>query len=209
MMAAGVALPNREVGMVIYGRSWGRREARVSFSRILRRVLRLSWAGAFIFVFIQSGLRAEEAKPALALSGFFLLDTSGEQRDQTVEHNARLARFDDIMHDELSNSGKFSLVTMKCPQPRCTAQDMTLAQLLQSAKDAGARFLVIGAVEKMSTLVLWLRPEVYDVASGQMVFNRLLTFRGDNDEAWQRAAHYAAKEVIKNAPTADRQPPAP
>jgi hypothetical protein len=195
--------------MVLYDRSSGRHEARRSFSRILRWVSSLSFAGAFIFVFAQSGLRAEGAEPALALSGFFLLDSSGEQRDQTAEHNARLARFDDIMHDELSKSGRFALVEMKCPQSRCTAQNMTLDQLLQSAKDAGARFLVIGAVEKMSTLVLWARLEVYDVGSRQMVFNRLFTFRGDNDEAWQHAAHYVAKEVIKNAPTPDRQTPTP
>jgi len=143
---------------------------------------------------------AAESPPSLALSGFFLIDTSGEQRDQTAEHNARLTRFDGIMRDEISRSGKFALVEMKCPQPRCTAQDMTLDQLRESARGAGARFLVIGAVEKMSTLVLWARLEVYDVASGQMVFNRLFTFRGDNDEAWRRAADYVARELIRNAP---------
>jgi Protein of unknown function (DUF2380) len=144
---------------------------------------------------------AAESPPSLALSGFFLIDTSGEQRDQTAEHDARLSRFDGIMREDLAKSGKFALVKMNCPQSSCTAQSMKLDQLLESAKGAGARFLVIGAVEKMSTLVLWARLEVYDVASGQMVFNRLFTFRGDNDEAWQRAAHYVANELIKNAPT--------
>jgi hypothetical protein len=77
---------------------------------------------------------------------------------------------------------------------------LQLDDMLDRAKGAGARFVTVGAVEKMSTLVLWTRFEVYDVPSRQIVFNRLLTFRGDNDEAWQRAARYAARELIKNAP---------
>ncbi|WP_245444923.1 DUF2380 domain-containing protein [Pseudaminobacter soli (ex Li et al. 2025)] len=193
-------------------RSLSEREVQVFSSRVLSRNKRngacraiarqagLSAIGGLFLCSIALPAAMAESPPSLALSGFFLLDTSGEQRDQTAEHNARLARFDGIMRDELSKSGKFALVNMNCPQPGCTAQSVKLDQLLESAKAAGARFLVIGAVEKMSTLVLWARLEVYDVASRQMVFNRLFTFRGDNDEAWQRAAHYIANELIKNAP---------
>lgn len=138
--------------------------------------------------------------PVLALSGFFLLDSSGEQRDQSAEHAARLQRFDGILRDELAASGRFTLVQMECPPQGCTGQAMTPDELLDSAGEAGARFLAMGAVEKMSTLVLWSRLEVYDVASRKLVFNRLFTFRGDNDEAWQRAAHYIARDLVRNAP---------
>jgi len=173
---------------------------RLSAQRFRRPAAILSLVGALLLCPIGVAARAAGNPPSLALSGFFLVDTSGEQRNQTAEHAARLARFDAIMHDELSRSGRFALKQMKCADPRCSGQAMTLAQLLSSARDAGARFLAIGAVEKMSTLVLWARLEVYDVASGQMVFNRLFTFRGDNDEAWRRAADYVARELIKNAP---------
>jgi hypothetical protein len=142
-----------------------------------------------------------ENRPSLALSGVFLLDSSGEPRDQTAEHDARLERFDGIMHDELAVSGRFTLAEMKCPQPRCSGQSMTMDELFSRAKDAGARFLAVGAVEKMSTLVLWARLEVYDTASRKIVFNRLITFRGDNDAAWRRAAHYVARVLITNAPS--------
>lgn len=148
-----------------------------------------------------SRAHAAENRPSLAISGFFLIDTSGEQRNQTAEHEARLERFDDVMRKDIAGSGRFALVEMKCPQPRCSGQSMTMDELLRYARDAGARFLAVGAVEKMSTLVLWARLEVYDVATRKMVFNQLFTFRGDNDEAWQRAAHYVANEFIKNAPT--------
>lgn len=143
-------------------------------------------------------LSADE--PSLALSGFFLLDSSGEQRDQRAEHAVRLQHLDEILRNELDRSGRFALVEMDCPSQGCSGQAMKLDELLGRAQAAGARFLVVGAVEKMSTLVLWSRLEVYEIASRKMVFDRLFTFRGDNDEAWRRAAHYMARDLIRNAP---------
>jgi hypothetical protein len=148
-----------------------------------------------------SSANAAESRPSLAISGFFLVDTSGEQRDQTAEHEARLKRFDDIVHQQVAQSDQFTLVEMKCPQSRCDGQSTTIQELLRHARHAGARYLAVGAIHKMSTLVLWVRLEVYDVGSSKMVFNRLFTFRGDNDEAWQRAADYVARELIKSAPS--------
>ncbi len=153
-----------------------------------------------LFFAIVSNARASEERLSMALGDFYLVDSSGEVRNQDAEHDARLKRFDEIMHDELSKSGKFSLAQMQCPEAGCTSKELQLDDMLDRAKGAGARFVTVGAVEKMSTLVLWTRFEVYDVPTRQIVFNRLLTFRGDNDEAWQRAARYAARELIKNAP---------
>ncbi|MGB3386515.1 MAG: DUF2380 domain-containing protein [Pseudaminobacter sp.] len=161
--------------------------------------LPVAFLGALILC-LASPATARAEPLALALSGFFLVDSSGEQRDQSAEHAVRLQRFDGILQEELAGSGRFALVEMKCPPQGCTGQAMKLDELLELAGEAGARFLAVGAVEKMSTLVLWSRLEVYDVASGKLAFNRLFTFRGDNDEAWQRAAHYIARDLIKNAP---------
>ncbi|WP_052958153.1 DUF2380 domain-containing protein [Aquamicrobium sp. LC103] len=154
--------------------------------------------------FLSSPIRADENRISLALADYFLADTSGEERDQTAEHAARLAHFDEILHDELAVSDKFELVEIDCLQPRCTGENMRLKQLLELARQAGARFLAVGAVNKMSTLVLWSRVEVYDVTTGKMVFDRLITFRGDNDEAWRRTALYTARELIRNAPAGKR-----
>lgn len=143
---------------------------------------------------------ASAAGVALALSDFFLVDSSGEARDQSAEHAERLKRMGEIVATELSGSGSFVLVQMSCPPPGCNGQAMNLEELLQRARTAGARFLAVGAVEKMSTLVLWSRLEVYDVDSGKLAFNRLFTFRGDNDEAWRRAALYMARDLLRNVP---------
>jgi len=44
----------------------------------------------------------------------------------------------------------------------------------------------------MSTLVLNARVIALDAATGQVVADKLYTFRGDNDEAWRRAEGFVA-----------------
>ena len=53
---------------------------------------------------------------------------------------------------------------------------------------------MFGAVQKLSSLVLWARASVIDTASGQPVLERLLTFRGDNDE------FVCARRLVPGAP---------
>ena len=59
-----------------------------------------------------------------------------------------------------------------------------LARLVQADR------VLIGAVDKVSTLIGSLRLRIVDVATGQSIFSRVLGFRGDTDEAWQRAARF-------------------
>ena len=73
------------------------------------------------------------------------------------------------------------------------------------ARAAGARFVVLGGVHKMSTLVQWAKIQIADEEQGQVVFDRLLTFRGDTDEAWQRAESFLARDVLQSAPTFGKQ----
>ena len=42
---------------------------------------------------------------------------------------------------------------------------------------------MVGGIHKMSTLVQWAKAEVIDLRSGQIVLDRLFTFRGDTDQA--------------------------
>jgi hypothetical protein len=60
----------------------------------------------------------------------------------------------------------------------------------------GAAFKVIGGVQKMSTLVQWAKVAVIDAGAGKVVMEKLYTFRGDNDEAWQRAESFVAREIL-------------
>jgi Protein of unknown function (DUF2380) len=74
--------------------------------------------------------------------------------------------------------------------------DINAAQLVGKAQAAGAAFLVIGSVHKMSTLVQWAKFDIIDVNAQKVVFDRLFSFRCDNDEAWRRAKSFVVREII-------------
>jgi hypothetical protein len=67
---------------------------------------------------------------------------------------------------------------------------------LTPAGQADAKFKVVGGVQKTSTLVQWARVAVIDTGAKKVLFEKLYTFRGDNDEAWDRAEAFLAREVI-------------
>ena len=68
--------------------------------------------------------------------------------------------------------------------------------------DLGDRgFRLHAMIYKMSTLVQWAKAEVIDVRSGQIVLDKLFTFRGDTDQAWRRAEEFISNELITLAPS--------
>ena len=50
-------------------------------------------------------------------------------------------------------------------------------------------------IHKMSTLVQWAKVEAIDAKSGQIMLDRLFTFRGDTDLAWRHAEEYMGKSI--------------
>jgi hypothetical protein len=49
----------------------------------------------------------------------------------------------------------------------------------------------------MSTLVQWAKFDILDVDTQNVVFDRLLTFRGDNDAAWKNAETFLEREILQ------------
>ena len=88
----------------------------------------------------------------------------------------------------MAASGKLKLVTLPCEASQCTAADPGFEPLARQAKQAGARFVVIGAVEKTSTLIGWVKYSVLNVDDQRAICGELITYRGDTDESWRRAA---------------------
>ncbi len=72
---------------------------------------------------------------------------------------------------------------------------MTQDDILAAARAAGADVLLIGTIHKMSTLVQWASVEEIDAKTGQVVLDRLFSFRGDSDDTWARAEAFIADEV--------------
>lgn len=153
------------------------------------------------FAAVSPAAAADDAPSPVPVAVFDLVyvDTSGEPRDQTQEHAARIRRFSDALRSDLARSGKFRIVTPQCGADPCAAGGEP-AELVAQARAAGAKLVVIGGIHKQSTLIQWVKVQAVEVRNERVVLDKLLTFRGDTDEAWQRAEAFAAREVAALVP---------
>jgi hypothetical protein len=131
---------------------------------------------------------------AIAIADFDYIDTSGESVDQTAKHQALLRAFAASVRHDLDLSGKYRVVALCSPEP-CAIGHADPARLADAARGAGATLLLVGGIHKESTLVQWAKASVVDIGTERVIFDRLLTFRGDDDEAWRRAAAFLAADL--------------
>jgi hypothetical protein len=87
-------------------------------------------------------------------------------------------------------------VALDCPPSACSVGEIEAGQLLDKAQAAGASYLLISSFHKLSTLVQWAKFDIVDVKMRNVVFNRLVTFRGDNDKAWGHAESFIVREIL-------------
>ncbi|WGF88381.1 DUF2380 domain-containing protein [Marinivivus vitaminiproducens] len=147
-----------------------------------------------------SDRQATAGTERLAVADFDFIDSSNEPVDRSVVHAARIATFSRSLRDHLAGQGRFVVLRPACGQERCSAGAMPDGDLVRWARDHDARFLAFGGVQKASTLVQWARAEVVDLRTGRVVFQRLLSFRGDTDEAWRHAERFLARALADLPP---------
>jgi Protein of unknown function (DUF2380) len=168
----------------------------------MKRPARLSSAGFGLLVAIAFCIsparqsRAQGEPPMLAVAEIQYIDTSGEVIDQSADHFRRLREFEASLRRDLAASGKVRDATLDCPPNACSVGDIELDPLLDKAQAAGAAYLLISSFHKVSTLVQWAKFDIVDVKSRNVVFNRLVTFRGDNDKAWRHAESFILREIL-------------
>ncbi len=138
-------------------------------------------------------IAASARAQTVAIAGFDYQDSSGEVRDQSAEHAARLAAFPKTIEAGLDQSGHTAIV-LDCA-PACTAGKTPPDVLIGRARQEGATWLLYGGIHKMSTLVQEGLVQVVDIRRNRLVVQRLITFRGDTDESWRHAARFIARSV--------------
>jgi uncharacterized protein YciI len=156
----------------------------------MRKLLGLALCGAF-------AAHGALAAPTVAIAAFDYSDTSGEVRDQRAAHAARLDALDASIGAALQQSGRFTPVKLACATPPCSAHEMDQDSMVAAARAQHARFVVFGGVHKMSTLIQWGQVDVMDAETGKQVLSRLVTFRGDTDDAWDHAASYIGDMLVQ------------
>jgi hypothetical protein len=162
--------------------------------KMLARLLLAGWA-----VSLAAAAHAESpAAKAVAVLDFDYIDTSGEPSDQSAAHAVRLHRFMDALRSDLGKNGKFRIVALSCGSEPCSVQGTGAEGLFDQARKAGAKLLVFGGIHKSSSLVEWGKVQAVDVENNTSVLDKLITFRGDTDEAWDRAEKFVAGELLRN-----------
>ncbi|MCK1404187.1 DUF3280 domain-containing protein [Bradyrhizobium sp. 76] len=124
---------------------------------------------------VSYALAGAETAIGIAMDDFSYTDTSAEPANQTAAHERRLAAFMAALRQDIGGDRRYRLVS--------SAQD-------------GAAFKVIGGIQKTSTLVQWAKIAVIDVGGRKVVMDKLYTFRGDNDESWERAEIFVSREIM-------------
>jgi len=159
-------------------------------------VLLSLFTGLFLASSVISDASAATAGQALAVSvdDFNYIDSSNEPTDQTAAHERRLRAFMTALRDDVTADRRFELVPSSCA-PSCPTEGPALGDRLRAASLAGTQILIIGIVHKRSTLVQLVWTVAIDTTSQRIVFKKFFTFRGDNDEAWQRAERFVSEEV--------------
>ena len=163
------------------------------------------WNNAFAIVSLAVGLllagliggsASRAAEPtSIALAELDYIDSSGELQDQTQKHAALIADFMQALRSDVEQSGKFSVVPLICDGHPCKVRGSNPSDLMRAARNAGAKFLLYGGIHKQSTLIQWAKVEVVDLNRERLVYDRLLSFRGDDANAWQRAEHFLARDL--------------
>lgn len=170
---------------------------RYQWSRLRGRPCRLI-GFALVLAAAPIFLRAHAAEPvSLAVAGFDFVDTSGEVKEQGADHARRLAALDKTVATSLSGENRVTVVSLEC-FGTCSAATDGLEFLSEQAVKAGASHLLIGQVRKMSTLIGGVKFAVIDLSTNRAACDRFLSYRGDTDEAWSRAARYTARDVVKH-----------
>jgi Protein of unknown function (DUF2380) len=131
---------------------------------------------ALASIWLLSGLAVAHSGEAatqavgLTIEDFGYLDTSGEPTDQSAAHQKRLQAFMGALRHDVEADHRYRL-------------------------QAGANIHVVGAIQKQSTLVQWARVRAVDIAANRILFEKIYTFRGDNDDAWQRAEAFVSRDL--------------
>ena len=139
--------------------------------------------------------------PTLLVLPLDMVDISGEIPPRTKEHNDRLAALTQYLARSLAESGSYAIadatpIAAEIDEARsaqrlgdCNGCERDLARLVHADR------VLTGELDKVSTLIGSLRLQIIDVATGRRVVARVLSFRGDTDEAWQHAARFFLRDL--------------
>ncbi len=154
----------------------------------------MRWVG---LMFLAMTISARAA-PLVSVADFDFVDSSGEARDQTAQHEQRMKALKADIIAKINKSGHYEAAALPCGQPICSAGSLDQDSIAKAARGAHAKYVVFGGVHKVSTLIQFGQVGVMDGATGRSVLSRTITFRGDDEAAWQHASDFISQMLLED-----------
>ena len=143
---------------------------------------------------------AEAGRPrTMAVFPVELADTSGEA--PRPGRAGQIAATTEVLADLLEGSSRYRKVDLAPVRDRLAAAGPLHrcgGCWLAMAREAGAEVAALAVVHKVSTLISSMQVWMVDVAARRVILEVAVSLRGDNDEAWRRAAGYLVRNVLLN-----------
>ena len=158
----------------------------MSLSRIRSRI-----RGAALVV-LAAGPAAGDV---VALLPVKFLDTSGEAADQGPAHQARLEDFGATLAGEMAAGPDASIARIATATVAAACTPETPECLVALAREQGADRALFVVVLKTSTLIMQGFATLVDTQAETVTAQRDLSFRGDTDDSWTRAARFLARAL--------------
>ncbi|WP_246669062.1 DUF2380 domain-containing protein [Ancylobacter sp. TS-1] len=168
-------------------------------SDLIPRAVRLAPLAVALALSLSAATPAPAATVRVAVADIGFTDSSGEMRDQSAEHEARRRALTQVLRTDIGGDAGHESLALTC-EGACRLDAEGVEALRQRAGAAGAAYLLVGSVHKMSTLVMSMRVAVLETGTGRLVVERLLSFRGDNDAGWRHAGDFVTREVVSGLP---------
>lgn len=118
-----------------------------------------------------------------------------------AENEAKITKFTEHLRNELNDKTRFNIITDATSLEKLDAANdsMDLQNCngceMKLAKELGASLVVMPNVFRMSHLISTLHVEFKDVETGKLIKRKSYDFRGNTDQAWERAIKYAVRDL--------------
>lgn len=145
-----------------------------------------------VFALVGSAWMAQAESLAVMPIKFF--DTSHEAKDQREDHLRRTG----LMTTELIRvtegaTSALSLLPREVVAAACSPE--TVPCLIALAKESGSDLALFVVVHKTSTLIMQIFVQLVDLETETIRYDRNLSFRGDTDESWVKAAAFLGRSL--------------
>lgn len=145
---------------------------------------------------------AASSLPTITVADFEFIDLApaGERYD-VRQDQARLRLITGEVRRLVARAGSFTLLDRgRADQAPPYSFRSCPACIWDWARARGARFVIVGAVEKESRLILWAQMSLLDAERRSVVSQASLSMRDDTDEMWKAAADNLTNRILAGMP---------